>query len=56
MHAAQNISRGRFYGVLLAVAALSALPLWIVVDLARGRPSLMHAYHVLNGALRLALW
>jgi hypothetical protein len=36
---------------LLAVAALSVLPFWIAVDLARGRASLMHAYDVLNHQL-----
>ncbi len=36
---------------LLAVAALSVLPLWIAVDLVRGRASLMHAYEMLNQQL-----
>jgi hypothetical protein len=36
---------------LLAVAALSVLPFWIAVDLARGRASLMQAYDVLNHQL-----
>lgn len=37
---------------LLAVAALSVLPVWIAVDLARGQASLMHVYHVLNQKLK----
>lgn len=36
---------------LFAVVALAVLPLWIAVDLVRGRASLMHAYAMLNQQL-----